>query len=69
MDLDTAIISWSPPSKLETCIVEKAIVPKEIFIPKAMTFHLLDHMANQSEAIDYARFESDKHIVEMNDLE
>ena len=69
VDLDTAIISWSPPSKLDTCIVEKAIVPKEISIPKAMTFHLLEHMINQSEAIDDAHLESDKHIVEMNDLE
>ena len=69
MDLDMAIISWNPPSKLETCIVEKAIVPKEISIPKAMTFHLLEHMANQSEAINDARLERDKHIVEMNDLQ
>ena len=69
VNLDTTIISWSPPPKLETCIVEKAIVPKEIFISKAMTFHLLEHMANQSKAIDDARLESDKHIVEMNDLE
>ena len=44
-------------------------MPKKIFIPKAMTFYLLKHMANQSEAIDDARLESDKHIVEMNDLE
>ena len=43
VDLDTAIISWSPPPKLETCIVEKAIVPKEISILKAMTFYLLEH--------------------------
>ena len=69
MDLNIAIISWSPPPKLQTCIVEKAIVPKEISIPKAMTFHILEHMANQSKAIDDARLESDKHIVEMNDLE
>ena len=69
VDLDTAIISWSSQSKLETCIVEKTMVPKEISIPKAMTFHLLEHMANQSEAIDDARLKSDKHIVEMNDLE
>ena len=69
MDLDTAIISWNPLPKLETCIVEKAIVSKEISIPKAMIFHLLEHMANQSEAIDDAHLESDKHIVEMNDLE
>ena len=69
MDLETTIISWSAPPKLETCIVEKAIVPKEIPIPKAMTFHLLEHMANQSEAIDDAHFESDKHIEEINDLE
>ena len=69
VDLDTAIISWSPQSKLETCIVEKTMVPKEISIPKAMTFHLLEHMANQSEAIDDARLESDKHTVEMDDLE
>ena len=69
VELDTAIISWSPPPKLKTYIVEKAIVPKEISIPKAMTFHLLEHMANQFEAIDDARLESDKHIVEMHDLE
>ena len=56
-------------TKIETCIVEKVIVPKEISIPKAMTFHLLEHMANQSEAIDDDRLESDKHIVEMQDLE
>ena len=54
VDLDTAIISWSPSPKLETCIVEKAIVPKKISIPKSMTFHLLEYTANQSEAIDDA---------------
>ena len=69
MDLDTTIISWSPLPKLETCIVEKAIVPKEISIRKTMTFHLLEHMANQSEAIDDARLKNDKHRVEINDLE
>ena len=69
VDLETGIISWNPPSKFETCIVEKALVPKEISIPKAMTFHLLEHMANQSEAIDDACLESDKHIAEQNDTE
>ena len=69
VDLETKIISWNPPSKFETCIVEKALVPKEISIPKAMIFHLLEHMANQSEAIDDACLESDKHIAEQNDIE
>ena len=67
MDLEIAIISWSPSAKLETCIIEKAIVPKEISIPKTMIFILLEHMANQSEANNDARVESDKHIAEMND--
>ena len=69
VDLDMAIISWSPLLKLKTCIVEKTILPKEISIPKAMTFHLLEHMENQYEAIDDARLESNKHIIEINDLE
>ena len=30
VDLETGIISWNPPPKFETCIVEKALVPKEI---------------------------------------
>lgn len=46
VDLDNAIISWNPSPKNETCIVERTIVEKEISIPKAMTFHLLKHMAN-----------------------
>ena len=50
MDLETAIISWNPPLKSETSTVDKAFAPKEISIPNAMTFHLLQHMANQSEA-------------------
>ena len=41
------------------CIVEKAIVPKEVFIPNAITFHLLEHMTNQIEVIDDARLKSD----------
>ena len=50
-------------------MVEKAIASKEISIPKAMTFHLLQHMANQSEAIDDEHLESDRHVQEGNDLE
>ena len=69
MDLETAIISWSPPLKTETFVVAKAIAPKEISIPKAMTFLLLQHMANQSEAIDDEHLESDRHVLEGNALE
>ena len=68
VDLETAIISWCPPLKTETSIVEKIVAPKEISIPKAMTFHLLQHMANQSEAIDDEHLESDRHVPEGNDL-
>ena len=60
VDLETTIISWSSPLKTETSAVDKAIAPKEISIPKAMTFHLLQHMANQSEAIDDKHQESDR---------
>ena len=63
VDLETAIISWSPPLKTETSAVEKAVAPKEISIPKAMTFHL------QSEAIDDEHLESDRHVLKQNALE
>ena len=43
-------------------MVEKAVAPKEIFIPKAMAFHLLQHMANKSEAIDDEHLESDRYV-------
>ena len=56
-------------SKTKFCMVEKAAMPKEISIPKAMTFHLLEHMTNQSEAIDDEHLESDKHVLEGNNLE
>ena len=69
VDLEIAIISWSPPLRTETSAVEKAIAPKEISIPKAMTFHLLQHMANQSEAIDDEHLKSDRHVPERNALE
>ena len=64
-----AIISWSPPLKTETSAVGKAVASKEISIPKAMTFHLLHHMANQSEVIDDEHLESDRHVPERNALE
>ena len=69
VDLETAIISWNPPLKLETSAVDKAIAPKEISIPKAMTFHLLQHMANQSKAIHDDHLESHRHVPERNALE
>ena len=69
VDLETTIISWSPPLKTETFVVEKTIVPKGISIPKAMTFHLLQHVANQSEAIDDEHLESDRHEPQGNALE
>ena len=69
MDLEMAIISWSPPLKTKTCAVEKVVAPKEISIPKAMTFHLLQYMANQPEAIDDEHLKSDKHVLEGNALE
>ena len=69
MDLETAIISRSPPLRTKTFTVDKAVAPKEISIPKAMTFHLLQHMANQSEAIDDEHLESDKQVPERNALE
>ena len=69
VDLETAIISWSPPLKTETSAVDKAVAYKEISIPKAMTFHLLKHMENQFEAIDDEDLESDKHVLERNALE
>ena len=68
MDLETTIISWSPPLKIGTCMVEKVVAHKEIFIPKAMTFHLLQYMANQSKAINNEHFESNRHVLEGNDL-
>ena len=69
VDLETAIISWSPPLRTETSAVDKAVASKEISIPKAMTFHLLQHMANQSEAIGDEHLESDRHVPERNGLE
>ena len=41
---------------------------KEIFISKAMTFHLLEHMANQSQAIDDAQLQNDIHVPENIDI-
>ena len=64
-----AIISWNPPLKIETSVVEKAIAPKEISTPKVMTFHLLQHIANQSEAIDDEHLKSDRHVPKGNALE
>ena len=49
-------------------MIEKAVASKEISIPKAMTFHLFQHMANQSKAIDDEHLESDRHVAEGNDL-
>jgi hypothetical protein len=69
VDLDTTIILWNLSSKSETCIVEKTTMEKEIFIPKAMTFHLLEHMANQSQAIDDAQLHSDIHASENIDTQ
>ena len=69
VDLETAIISWIPHLKTETSMVEKAVAPKEIFIPKAMAFHLLQHMANQFEAINDEHLESDRHVPEEIALE
>ena len=69
VDLETAIISWSPPLRTETSAVDKAVASKEISIPKAMTFHLLQHMAKQSEVIDDEHLESDRHVPERNGLE
>ena len=69
MDLETTIISWSPPLRIEPSAIDKAVVQKEISIPKAMTFYLLQHIANQSEAIDDEHLESDRHVLERNALE
>ena len=55
--------------KTDTSTIEKVVVPKEISIPKSMTFYLLQHMANQSEVIDNEHLESDKHVREGNALE
>ena len=54
---------------METSAVEKVVTSKEISIPKAMTFHLLLHMANQFEANDDEHLESDRHVPEGNALE
>ena len=69
VDLEMAIISWNPSLKTETSTVEKVVASKEISIPKAMTFHLLQHIANQSEAINDEHLESDRHVLEGNALE
>ena len=69
VDLDTAITSWVPSPKIETCMVEKHIVQKEISIPKAMTFHLLEHMANQSQTTNDVHVDNNAHAIEDNDLE
>ena len=69
VDLETTITSWRLPLRTKTSAIEKAIAPKEISIPKAMTFHLLQHMANQSKAIDDEHLKSDRHVPERNALE
>ena len=69
VDLETAIISWSPPLRMETSAIDKTITPKELSIPKAMTFHLLQHIENQPEAIDDEYLESDRHVPKRNALE
>ena len=50
-------------------MVEKQVVQKEISIPKAMTFHLLEHMANQSQTINDDQVDNNAHTTEINDLE
>lgn len=52
MDLDTTIVSWNPFFKNEICFVEKIGMEKETSISKAKMFHLLEHMANQSQVLD-----------------
>jgi hypothetical protein len=69
VDLDTTITSWVPSPEIETCMVKKHIVQKEISIPKAMTFHLLEHMANQSQTTNNEQVDNNAHATEDNDLE
>ena len=69
MDLDTTITSWVPSSQIEICMVEQHIVQKEISIPKAMTFHLLEHMANQSQTTNDEQVDNNAQKIENNDLE
>ena len=53
-------------SENKTSTLEKVVAPKEISIPKAMSFHLLQYMANQFEAIDDEHLESHRHVPEGN---
>ena len=39
----------------------------EIYLPKAMIFYLLEHIANQSQAIDDA-LQSDRHVPQNKDI-
>jgi len=50
-------------------MVEKHVVQKEISIPKVMTFHLLEHMANQPQTTNDEQAENNAHATKINDLE
>ena len=46
VDIDAAITSWKNLSKKsETCVVDGIGTEREIFIPKAQAYHLIQHMA------------------------
>ena len=65
MDVDVAITSWENQSKKsETCIVDGIRTEREISIPKAQTYHLIQHMAQQMDAVDDEKLENDVHNVQ-----
>ena len=65
MDIDAAITSWENQSmKSETCIIDSIGTERKISIPKAQTYHLIQHMAQQMDAVDDEKLENDVYNIQ-----
>ena len=65
VNIDAAITSWGNLSKKsETCIVDGIGIEREISILKAQAYHLIQHMAQQMDAVDDEKLENDVHNVQ-----
>ena len=65
VDINAAIILWENQSKKsETCIVDGIGTEREISIPKAQAYHLIQHMAHQMDVVDDGKLKNDVHDVQ-----
>ena len=53
--------------KTETCIVDGIGIKREISIPKAQPYHLIQHMAQQMDVVDDEKLKNDVHDVQQCD--